>query len=663
MKRKIGVRLIIEIGLLVCFVSMLLTGISYVKVSGIIHDMTYDSLVSEAENTENRFENFMKLKMEKLELLARNEVVKSMDWEKIDPLLEGELKNFGVSGFQLSEPSGLTRALGGGQFDLSDKPNFINTIANNETVLTSPLYSEDDGKLIIVITTPVHDTTGKIVGVLGAVMDAIEFNDIVAMQKETELSASTLIDGNGKVIASRNINEVLEGINYIDMYDGKEDYTDFVHMIKEMTGGKKGFEEVYYSGENYYVAYQPLVGTSWSIGSFTPVKETENELRQLRNIMIAIMVVFVIIGVVIAVMIANSIKKPLMKIRKFSTELASGNLIYKIEMNRIDEFGVIGDALNDMAAEFRSILGDVIHSAESLVEATGSLDIITDESLKSIQEVSQTMEQMAITADLQAKDTEDGASVVDGLTHKLDLLYNSISSMQKLSDKALKENNVGHDAVVGMIEKTETTTAQVKQVHNIVEHVDTSVVQIDSMTKAIENIAEQTNLLALNAAIESARAGEAGRGFAVVSEEIRKLAEESSKAAREIQELIANIQEQSKIAVESMIDTESKVEEQSESVSQVRDIFMSLSGAIDEMIKQIVTSYEINESIIEGKNHLIEMISSISAISEETAASAEEVSAATEQQSAGMVEVTGHTKALNQTAQYLKQDVEKFTIK
>jgi methyl-accepting chemotaxis protein len=186
--------------------------------------------------------------------------------------------------------------------------------------------------------------------------------------------------------------------------------------------------------------------------------------------------------------------------------------------------------------------------------------------------------------------------------------------------------------------------------------------RIGSIVQTITGIAEQTNLLALNAAIEAARAGEQGRGFAVVAEEVRKLAEGSQQAAREISELISGIQNQTAGAVGVVETGARRTQDGAAVVQQARDSFLQIGTAVEDMASRVEQIAGVSERIAADAARMSETIEQIASVAEESSATSEEVSASTQNTSASAQQIAAGAQSLAETAEELNQVVARFRV-
>lgn len=539
---SIGVKMTLEVFCLLLIVCSILTVIAYNNSSKIIKNNWKHNLESRAEENGNLLGQMLNIRKTQIETLAGRESITSMDWSEQEPVIVSETKRLGYERIQISDVKGNTWLPGKDVFSIADKSNFQISLAG-ETYITSPLFSESDQKMIIVITAPIKDSSGKIVGVIGGVITAEKLNTMVSDIKVGNTGYAYALDSSGNRIADRNIENVKNKCNDIEQYSKDSEYEDYLNVQNSMVNGESGYGEYYYEGSDYLCAYAPIEGTTWSLALAYPTKEAFADVDSLRNILIGITIAVVIIGAILAFIIAGTFKKPLMNIQKYASELAKGNLTHRIHSNRKDEFGITCRDLDIATDKMQQCMITIIDNASD-VSASGEELCATTEEITSRVEIINTSTDEVVDA------SEHNLNSVENLTS---IMENINSNMESLKEKAVLQssNSEGYkEKAVAVQKQAQDAIAESREIYKdrqekIRQSIEAGKVvgEIRDLANVIAEISSQTNLLALNASIEAARAGEMGKGFAVVAGEVGNLAEETAKSVGSIQATITKVED------------------------------------------------------------------------------------------------------------------------
>ena len=363
--------------------------------------------------------------------------------------------------------------------------------------------------------------------------------------------------------------------------------------------------------------------------------------------------------------------------------------------------GQVADSANSVA----TASGQLAKASEQSGEATGQIAITIQQVAKgtaeqtdgvtrtagSVEQMSRAIDGVARGAQEQASAVTKASQVATRISTAIEQVTSNAQAVTRDSAEAARYSRDGAKAVKETISGMEVIRAKVGISATRVTEMGTRSEEIGAIVETIEDIASQTNLLALNAAIEAARAGEQGKGFAVVADEVRKLAERSSLATKEIAGLIKGIQKTVSEAVVAMKESATEVEagvaransagevlnnilEAAESVykqaeeagtaaAKVSVAAGELVGAVDSVSAVIEENTAATEEMAANSTELTRAIENIAAVSEENSASVEEVSASTEEVSAQVEEVSASAASLMEMAKNLQQIVAQFKLK
>lgn len=529
------------------------------------------------------------------------------------------------------------------------------------TVLTSVVINSNIREVLV---EKAKDQVFEI-GKQAEVILETEADPIEALQKFVKDKASQdnvtyaiIIDTNVKAVAHSDENKI--GKVYEDEY-----------TIDGAQNGKDQFSRWYAEVQEIwtYDIMQPIYKDGQLYGVID-IGVPESGITDIINSVIKYQILIAAIGfVVIAALMWIVIEKIVKAIKSLELLVEkTANLDFTTDEqdiklnNRNDEIGKMSSAISEMRLKLKTVIEGILNTSHSLSGAAQTLSRISDDSVKSTDEINAAIGEMAKATEEQAFDTEKGAEQVNDLSVDIDQVLESTKRIVSMTGNMDTLSTDGVKTVLKLESWSMKNKESSQNVSSIVQEVDKTSSDISSIVNTITEIANQTNLLALNASIESARAGEAGKGFAVVAEEIRKLSEQTSKATEDIKHKIEAIQGISKNAVHQITESLKIVEQNSEAAQETKSIFDSIKQGLDETIVVAKDVTKLSDEMNKRKESIIGVIQNISASAEETSASTEEVSASAHEQLKNIETVSENAESLNQIANELNNEMKKFRL-
>ncbi len=343
-------------------------------------------------------------------------------------------------------------------------------------------------------------------------------------------------------------------------------------------------------------------------------------------------------------------------------EISNNNLSRAVSVHGVGDFKVLTDGVENTRLSLNDVVSMVYDSSRNVASTAEEMSASVEQMSSSSYQVADTVSEISRGAQSQASKTEEvSRAMVDMTLTVQEVATNSQKAAENAKDSNELINSLGVIAKDLLVKMNSIRTAT-SESSGVIMELDGKSKQIGEIVNLITNIADQTNLLALNAAIEAARAGEHGRGFAVVADEVRKLAEDSGNAAKQISTLIGEIQEGTHNAVTSMQQGSEEVETGASAINEVANVIENVVAAgnqIASMVQDIAAAAQEQSASIEEVTSSIE---EVSAISEESAAGTEEASAAVQEQSATMQELSRSAEDLSSLAGEMKAVVDKFIL-
>ena len=571
-----------------------------------------------------------------VELQAEREFVRSMNWTEQEAGLAPLYDRYSFEDIFVADLDGnarfVQRKVEG--INVKDRAYFIRAVKEQKSVISEPVVNRLTGALVFVYASPII-ADGRVVGVLVASETSELISKEVASLVWGESGYAYLIDKSG-VLVAHPVTDLLGKLNAT--VESERISSELANGMRDGLAGRAGRVEYFFNGRDQMNAYAPVPFTGWLAAVTVPTQEFLAPVRVIRNVIWIAVAVIALVVVLVSLWVANSIAKPVKAVAEKMDAVSKGDLTSTIELKSgMKEITLLVGAVNSMITLVSGSIREILETAQHVLAKAEDLSAAAEESTAAIEEV------LAITEKTSAQ-TENAAAAVEETNAGVEEVASGAQAAAQAASEAgegaamiAEAAQKGGDSVEEMAVMITKTAKAGEQVGSAVENLAGTVKNISGFVATITQIADQTNLLALNAAIEAARAGEAGRGFAVVAEEVRKLAEESNRAAGEVGKLIGEIT--------------------SRTESALRDSEGS-STILKELVVKAADTRDVINDVVKRMNNVTENIQTIAATVEEQSASAQEMTAGMDSVSKSSIEIAEQVGGVNRSMQEQSKVVE-----
>lgn len=536
-------------------------------------------------------------------------------------------------------------------YDPTTRPWYKKAIEHlGETVWTDVYKSASGGDVMVTVARAVQTPDGHVVGVVAM--------DIELSALSNKLSASKIgREGYVYIATADGI-----GVAHPDKASLGNDSIGKEPFWPQIKNNDSGSIEYNRDGIQKYGVYITNKKLNWKISGALTERELDNDAKYIRNAIFISIFIGILLALVFAFWLARYICGPLNQLKEQFIKAADGDLTVKVDIIRTDEFGELADRFNSMVQNINNLVHSVSDMVQNVAASSEQLSASAEQSAQAAGQVAQSVTTVANDAEEQSQSINSTNNIVTQMSSAIDHISLSTNLMADTSTKTAQAADEGSRAVnnaviqIEKIENTVNTSAQV--VARLGERSN----EIGQIVEAISGIAGQTNLLALNAAIEAARAGEQGRGFAVVADEVRKLAEQSQEAAKQIGRLIKDIQTDTTQAVDAMNAGTKEVKAGTEVIHRTGEKFNAITEMIESMNDQVSEVTVAVKQLSTDSQQIVVSVKDIDTISRNTVSETQTVSAAVEEQTAAMQEIASSSNGLSLLAEELQTAVNKFKV-
>jgi methyl-accepting chemotaxis protein len=335
------------------------------------------------------------------------------------------------------------------------------------------------------------------------------------------------------------------------------------------------------------------------IDSITSLQEqkSKEDGERVSTLLITVTVIAILMGIFFALLIRHMIVKPMNDVKAAVEKISNGDLTQTLKTDRKDELGQLYNNIGVMSRTLNKLISEVI---------TGVLNLSsTSEQLETISKQGQTMMQS------QKDETDQVATAINEMSSTVSEVARNAETAAEATTKTDNIVNQGNLKVSDTAKSIESLASDLTVTSTAMEQLKIRTDNVGNVLEVIKAVAEQTNLLALNAAIEAARAGEAGRGFAVVADEVRGLASRTQSSAKEIEDLIVELQNGAQESLEKMLKSRDLSTKNAEQAKEVLALFANISeqvGYVQDMNNQIATAAEEQSQVSDEINRSVENV-------------------------------------------------------
>lgn len=417
-----------------------------------------------------------------------------------------------------------------------------------------------------------------------------------------------------------------------------------------------------YNGKEYLFLYSKVGTVGATVCALIPKDTILNQVSGIKSLNIGFVSVSVICALIVLFFIARVISAAIYFLSKRITQAATGDLTTSFETKRKDEFLHLAKGIGNMLQDMRKLIGEVQTVGGKVSGSAGGVADTSENLLVATKDISRTIDDIEQGIVQQAADTEQCLIQMAGLSDQINQVYTNTGEIEQIA------NNTKHIASEGLViidelsRKAKDTTNITQNVIIKIQEFETHSQNIAGFVDIINNIAEQTNLLSLNASIEAARAGESGRGFAVVANEIRKLADQSVHAAKQIHNIVTEITVKTEDTINTAKQADSIVKSQTEALSKTVNVFDNINQHVNDLANNLNNISDGIKKIEAAKVDTMDAIQSISSVSEETAAASQEVSATALGQIDSVERLRLAAQELANDAKNLEESIRLFKI-
>ena len=434
-------------------------------------------------------------------------------------------------------------------------------------------------------------------------------------------------------------------------------------LIEKISKMDKGIFHQQLEGNDYTISVQKINEIKGNYVLVVPTNSYLGPVNQMHSFIIVSVIISLIICTILISLFVKSITKPLKKLQETMREVREGNLNKTISIKTsVPEIVSLNKSFNMMVEQMRNVIHELNETTKELEATGGNLSYTSNEALATSRKLIQEINLVKQAAEQTAATSEDSVYDFNTMKEKIELLINNINKVFTSSEDMNHSAIGGERNITQLIETINQFELDFEYMTGTIKEVKNHSIAIANLVGLIQAVADQTKLLALNATIEAARAGEAGKGFAVVANEVRKLADQSSKATEEITSSILSMEDVTIQATQEFDQILLKIKNTLTTANQSKESFDDLMGEIGIVIEKIQNMQGELSELQYILPQLEQTTVGIVSISQETLSSTEQMLTTSDNQISEMERTHQIGMQLTELSSALSTKTKKFNV-
>ncbi|QRG67533.1 methyl-accepting chemotaxis protein [Brevibacillus choshinensis] len=537
----------------------------------------------------------------------------------------------------------------------SDRPHFQEAgKGEGKIIVSEPVISQRTGNNIVTVIVPLMKDNRQY-GYVGSTIPINEIQKTVSMEKFGQSGYAFLVSKKGTYIWHPTADLILKESLL------KTNIPELQTAFEAIQQGNHGIIQ-YKQNEMAQFASFASTKMNWGVFITAPTVELHAPVNELSIKLVVISLAVLIIGILLVYFLAVRLVKPIQRLNHAVNVVAQGNLTETVTVEGKDEIAVLSRDFNQTVSHLKDLIEGVSLSSDQVLRFTQEVSAGIEHATDNVNRIGASIAQISEGSQAQANSSSEVALSMNDMAVGIVKIAETSSYVSEAAREATSQAEQGTAVVEQAVRQMGSIGEGTSKAAEAIERLNGRSKEIEGILDTISQLTSQINLLALNASIEAARAGEHGRGFAVVAGEVKNLANQSEASASQIAQLISEIQQDTRHAVEVMNEGNQNAQEGIQLIEEVRDIFAHILDSSRNVAGHILEVSAASEQMSAGSEQVSASVDEMHHIAKHASEDAQTVVEATAEQLQAIQEIADSVERLKAVAEELQHGVGKFTL-